>query len=514
MTTMKAEGRMKTVEDYAQIRDAYFNQHKSIREIARELKHGRETIAKALDIAVPIPYQRSVERADPVLGPYKGKIEELLAESERLPRKQRYTAQKIFETVCELGYQGSDSGVRHYVAQCRAARRKPAVYLPLAFDPGREAQVDWGEATVIMAGVQMIVQLFVMWLNFSRRLFVYAYPTQKQESFLDGHVQAFRFFGGVPYRISYDNLKTAVYEILRGHQRIEQRAFVAFRSHYLFDSHFCTPAEGHEKGGVEHNVGFSRRNFLVPIPRVTSFGELNAHLLDKCLKNDLRQVKGEPTTIGEAWERERACLRPLPVRDYPCCVTAPVTLTPYSQVIFETNRYSVPVDQAQRKLVVRAYPFRLEILHHEQVIASHDRSYAHEQDIFNPLHYLPLLEQRPGAFEHAKPLRQWRASWPQAYEQLLSQMQEQWPEGRGVREFVQILQLHRDHPADLIEKAVSQALRHHCAHLEGVKLCLHQMLHPDTPPAALDLSELPGLQEIGAQPVNLQHYNQLLSGGR
>lgn len=148
------------------------------------------------------------------------------------------------------------------------------------------------------------------------------------------------------------------------------------------------------------------------------------------------------------------------------------------------------------------------------MIASHDRSYAHEQDIFNPLHYLPLLEQRPGAFEHAKPLRQWRASWPQAYEQLLSQMQEQWPEGRGVREFVQILQLHRDHPADLIEKAVSQALRHHCAHLEGVKLCLHQMLHPDTPPAALDLSELPGLQEIGAQPVNLQHYNQLLSGGR
>lgn len=505
---------MKTVEDYAQIRDAYFNEHKSIREIARELKHGRDTIAKALDTAEPEPYQRVVQRADPVLGAYKAKIEELLAENERLPRKQRYTAQKIYEMVCAQGYRGSDSGVRHYVAQCREAHRKPAVYLPLAFDPGREAQVDWGDATVIMAGVRMVVQLFLMWLNFSHRLFVCAYPTQKQESFLDGHVRAFRFFGGVPYRVSYDNLKTAVFEILQGHRRLEQRAFVAFRSHYLFESHFCTPAQGHEKGGVEHNVGFSRRNFLVPIPQVASFSELNAYLLDKCHTNDLRQVKGESTTIGEAWERERTHLRPLPVRDYACCVTAPVTLTPYSQVIFETNRYSVPVDQAQRKLVVRAYPFRLEILHHDKVIATHVRSYAREQDIFDPLHYLPLLAQRPGAFEHAKPLRQWRATWPAAYEQLLSKMQQQWPEGRGIREFVQILQLHRDHPADLIEQAVSQALLHNCIHVEGVKLCLHQILHPDTPPPTLELTEQSGLREIGTQPVNLRHYNQLLSGGK
>ena len=158
---------MKTVEDYAQIRDAYFNQHKSIREIARELKHGRDTIAKALDVSEPEPYQRVVQRADPVLGPYKAKIDELLAENEGLPRKQRYTAQKIYEMIQKQGYQGSDSGVRHYVAQCREARWKPAVYLPLAFDPGREAQVDWGDATVIMAGVRIVVQLFLMWLNFS-----------------------------------------------------------------------------------------------------------------------------------------------------------------------------------------------------------------------------------------------------------------------------------------------------------------------------------------------------------
>jgi transposase len=170
-----------------------------------------------------------------------------------------------------------------------------------------------------------------MRLCYSRKLFMMAFPAQKQEAFFEGHVQAFHHFQGIPHRISYDNLKAAVQKILEGHTRQEQLAFIALRSHYLFESHFCTPGQGNEKGGVEHGIGFGRRNFMVPIPQVASFAELNTLLLAECLKDDERRVDGQPVTIGEAWALERPALLPLPAKDYQCCVTRPVCLTPYSQ---------------------------------------------------------------------------------------------------------------------------------------------------------------------------------------
>jgi hypothetical protein len=356
------------------------------------------------------------------------------------------------------------------------------------------------------------VQLFTMRLCYSRRLFVMAFPNQKMEAFLEGQVQALRFFEGVPHRISYDNLKTAVKQILVGHQREEQAGFVAFRSHYLFESHFCTPGQGHEKGGVEHGVGYGRRHFLVPLPEVASFEELNALLLAQCLADEARTVHGQAQSIGEAWSDEKGHLLPLPAQDYPCCTTHQVTLTPYSQVIFETNRYSVPVSQGRATLTLRAYPFQIEILNQTEVIARHARCYGHGQDIFDPLHYLPLLAQRPGAFEYAKPLRHWRATWPPVYEQALSQLRSLWPEGRGVREFIQILQLHTQHPASLIEQAVSQALSYGCVPFEGVRLCLNQLLLPSQRPSPLDLEavQLARLQQPDSQPVDLQQYDLLL----
>ena len=323
-------------------------------------------------------------------------------------------------------------------------------------------------------------------------------------------MQAFRHFGGVPQRLSYDNLKTAVQRILTGHKRQEQTAFVSFRSHYLFESHFCTPGQGHEKGGVEHGVGFGRRNFMVPIPEVASFEELNALLRAKCLADDNRQVKGQADTIGQAWQREKAYLRPLPERDYECCVTHPAVLNPYSQIVLDTNRYSVPVDQAYRNLVVKAYPFRVDILHLDQVIASHPRCYGRDQDVFDPIHYLPLLEQRPGAFEHAKPIRRWRAGWPPAYERLLERLRTAEPDGRGVREFVRILKLHQNHPPERVEQAVEQALAYGCPHADGVELCLHQLLNPDKPISSLSWSEQPAWAGIGEQEPDLACYEQLL----
>jgi len=224
-------------------------------------------------------------------------------------------------------------------------------------------------------------------------------------------------------------------------------------------------------------------------------------------------VAGQAERIGAMWAAEQPELPPLPTPPYRCCVTTTVTLTPYSQVIFETNRYSVPCDRAVSRLTLRAYPFQIEILHDNVVLASHPRCYAREQDVLDPLHYLPLLSQRPGAFDHAKPIRVWQRTWPLCYKRLLLRLRAQWPEGRGVQEFVRILQLHAEHDAALIEAAIEQALSIGCIHADGVRLCLYQLSHPETPPPVLDLAEQPYLAAIGAQPLNLAQYEQLLQGG-
>lgn len=502
---------MISVEEREKIRRLYFLENKSIRQIAQEVNRSRFAVRKAIASAEKGSYTLKGPRPAPVLGPYKARINELLAENEHLPRKQRYTGHKIYEIIQSEGYAGSGVGVRCYISRQRHEEKQRAVYLPLEFDPGVDAQVDWGEAEALIAGQKVTVQLFCMRLCYSRRLFVMAFPSQKQEAFFAGHVQAFRHFGGVPQRLSYDNLKTAVQRILTGHQRQEQTAFVSFRSHYLFESHFCTPGQGHQKGGVEHGVGFGRRNFMVPIPEVASFEELNALLQAKCLADDARQVKGQAETIGEAWQREKAHLRPLPEREYECCVTRLAVLNPYSQIALDTNRYSVPVDKAYQHLVVKAYPFRVDILYLDQVIASHPRCYGREQDVFDPLHYLPLLEQRPGAFAHAKPIRRWRAGWPSAYERLLGRLQAAEPDGRGIQEFIRVLKLHQNYPPERVEQAVEQALVYGCTHADGVELCLHQLLNPDKPISALSWSEQPDWAGIGEQRPDLGCYEQLLS---
>jgi hypothetical protein len=249
---------------------------------------------------------------------------------------------------------------------------------------------------------------------------------------------------------------------------------------------------------------------MVPVPRVAAYEELNDHLLSACQGDDQRRIDRQEMTIGEAWEMERPHLLPLPERDFECCVTRAVTLNPYSQVTFETNRYSVPADKAYRNLVLKAYPFRVDILHLDDVITSHPRCYDRKQDILDPLHYLPLLEQRPGAFDHAKPIRRWREGWPPAYERLLDRLRAQWPDGRGVREFVRILKLHRDHPANLVTEAVEQALAHRCAHADGVELCLRQLEEPGTPIASMDLTQWPELMAVGTQSPDLRCYDRLL----
>lgn len=502
---------MKTVEDYEQIRRAFFVEGQSIREIHRRLKVARKTIRKAIAEPTPKPYHLEQPRPAPVLGPYRERISELLEESKKLPRKQRYTSRTICRIIRDEGYQGSEGTVHNYISRQRKERqRRKDAFLPLEFDAGQDAQVDWGEATVKLAGKTKIVQFFSLRLNHSKARFVMAFPFQKQEAFLEGHIEAFHFVGGVPRRITYDNLKTAVYKILEGKKRQEQQAFKAFRSYYLCASRYCTPTKAHEKGGVENDIGYAQRNFFSPIPEVASYQELNAVLRQACLQDAQRRTRGQKKLVAELWEEEKANLLPLPSRDYAACATRVVTPNGYLQVVYETNRYSVPYEYRDRQLVLRAFPFRIEVLSLDDIVAVHQRCFEREQDILDPLHYLPLLVQRPGAFEHAKPLRQWRQRWPESYDRLLQRLQEARPEGQGVKEFLEVLKLHQDHPGEQVEQAVKTALELGAAHLDGVRLCLRQLNEAEPPTGALDLNFNPELEKIGVQPLDLGQYDRLV----
>lgn len=501
---------MKKVDDYEEIRRAYFIERQSIRAIHRQLGYSRETIRKAIINPAPPPYHLAEPRAAPVLGPYQQRITELLDESDRQRRKQRYTAHKIYELLYAEGYRGSEGSIHNCVSQQRQDRKQRQTYLPLEFDPGQDAQVDWGEAEVELAGERVMVQFFVLRLNYSKVRFVMAFPFQKQEAFFEGHIQAFHFLGGVPRRLTYDNLKTAVFRILAGRNRREQTSFKTLRSYYLCESQYCNPGKGNEKGGVENDVGYVQRNFMTPILKVNSYQELNALLWKACQENVNRHVRGKAAPVAALWAEEQPQLLPLPARDFPACADYVVHANAYSQVSLDTNRYSIPVAHRNSPLVMQAYAFTVKILDHQEIVAEHPRCFGHEQDIIEPLHYWPLLEQRPGAFEHAIPVRRWREKWPKVYDQLLEEVRQRFPDGRGVREFIAILKLHQDHPQKLVEQAVAMALELGAAHLDGVSLCLRQLQETETSPLSLDLQANPRLAEFGQQPVNLHQYDTLL----
>lgn len=502
---------MISVDEREEIRRAYHIEQHSRRWIEREIGYSRRAVNKALAEAESAGYKQREAREAPVLGPYKAQIDALLAESKRMPRKQRYTGHKIYEAIHAAGYRGSESGVHMYLWRWRRENKRPEVFVPLGYDPGQDAQVDWGEAIVEMNSERETVQFIEVRLNYSRKVFVRAYPGQKQEGFFEGQVAAFQYFGGVPHRLSYDNLTSAVQKVLQGRARREQRRFTAFRSHYLFEANFCTPGEGHEKGGVENGIGYAQRNLFVPLIRARNYEDLNAQLLSQCQQQDTRQVHGQSVTIAEAFAQEQATLLPLPAHAFACYASAEVTLNGYGQVTYETNRYSVPAQLARKQLVLHAYPFRVEILDSQEVIATHARCYGREQEVFDALHYLPLLERRPGALEYAKPIRATRASWPPVYEQALAQLRQE--DSPGIREFVRILRLQEEFSVAEVEAGLTAVLVHGQLSADGVRLHIRQLQKPEVIMPSMNLSTLiqgDKLQAIGQQPVQLQLYNQLL----
>jgi len=444
-----------TVDQREQIRRAYYVEGKSIRQIAREGRRDRRTVRKALRDAGPPRYTLKEPRARPVLAPFVVLIDTWLKEAPSRAPKQRHTAQRIFERLVEEHrFKGGESTVREYVREHRPIQRQ--VFIPLSYEPGEDAQCDFGESWIELGGRQTAVQILCMRLCYSKMAFVMAFPHQRQEAFLEGMQQAFRFFGGVPARVWFDRLAQAVKRSLVGQRPHEQESFVAFRSHYLFEGVFCNPGEAHEKGLIENLVGYMRRHFFVPLPDVDSFDELNAHLAARCRTETERRLRGEQATIGEMWEEEKPRLRPLPSRAFPCCRTVPVKPNRLSLVTFETNRYSVPVEQAIHTLYLRAYVDKVEISDGVGLIALHKRSYAREQDVLDLWHYLPLLRERPGAMDHARPFKTW--SRPPAFDQYLAALRRRLPQRTATLQFLEVLEMTRKHPLSEVTAAVERTI--------------------------------------------------------
>jgi transposase len=443
------------VDEKENIRRLFFIKRFSVRRIAREYHYSRKTVRKAIqDAAIP-QYHLAKPKPYRVMEPYLPIIQNWLEEDKARSPKQRHTGVRIYQRlVKEHGFSGGERTVQEHVR--RLKQDLSALAIPLDFDPGIDAQCDWGEAEIYLKGQLVTANYFCLKLCYSARPFVIAFPTQRQEAFFEGHRQAFEWLEGVPARLGYDNLKTAVLKVLRGRNRIEQEAFTAFRSHYLFESRFAMPATPREQGKVESLVGYARRNFFVPIPRVDSFEELNQLLRERLREEDQRPAPHRQTTIGAAWAEEKARLLPLPRYPHRCCINRYVEANRFSLVNFDNNRYSVPVEYGLRdKLTLHAYVWKIEIACGERLIATHQRSYDKDRDILEVEHYLPLLIKRPGAFPYARPIRQWQM--PQIYKQFLEALSNR-GQGEGIREFLQILSLGRAYGREQLEEAMRQAI--------------------------------------------------------
>jgi transposase len=482
--------RMIRMEQYSFIRTAHRVYGKSIRQISRETGHSRKTIKKIL-CQEPYGYSCRQRQPYPVLEPYLPIIDRWLEEDKSRPKKQRHTARRIYHRlVREHGFTGCESNVRHYVrgAKVRLGLNVAKAFIPLDPEVGREAEVDWGTALAIIGGKPTTVKFFGMRSRYSAKHFVRGYPCERQQAFLDAHLHAFAFFGGIFPTLVYDNLTTAVRQVLRGRGRVEQEEFTKFHAYYNFTPRFCNPAAAHEKGGIEGLVGYVKRNYFVPVPEADSFEALNQQLLAECLAYGDHRLQGREQTVNEFFREEQADLLPLPAMPFTVTQISTGKVDPYATVRVDKNRYSVPSRYVGFRVQVQMEVDRVDLFHAGKRLATHPRAFGNNKWQLNPDHYLELIQQRPGAFREARPMRQWRQNWPPALERLLVRFQESQGETAGIKDFINVLLLYREHSAEAIQVAVELALENHLSSSQGVK---HLLLQGQAGPEFASLQQWP-----------------------
>ena len=450
---------MLCVETVGRIRRLYFVEGRPIKEIVRLLKVSRNTVRRVLRAEDPkLCYERVVQPR-PRLGPYATRLEQLLEEDERLPASERRRTMRLYEALLAEGYAGKDDSVYRFVKLWREerARRTTQVFIPLVFAPGEAYQFDWSYETVELDGEPVMVKVAQFRLCHSRHYFVRAYLREAQEQVFDAHNRAFAFFGGMTRRGIYDNLKTCVDAVLRGKDRAFNARFLQLCNHYLMEPTACTPAAGWEKGQVENQVNEIRQRLFRPRPKFADIAALNGWLESQCAELARRRAHPEihGRTVWEVYQDERAKLLALPT-PFPAYREIETRASSTSLVRFDANRYSVACEAAGRRVSLRAYAERIEIVHNERLVAEHARSFDRYQTIYNPWHYVPALATKPGALRNGAPFADW--SLPTALNSVRRKLERHLD---GDRQFVTILNAVVQDGLDAVDAACREALASH-----------------------------------------------------
>lgn len=502
------------MELFEEIRREYEFGIGTIQGVARKFGVHRRLVREALSDAVPRE-KTAPARARPQLGPLVGFIDAILEADRQAPRKQRHTAHRIFTRIGEERPECAvaESTVREYVRQRRRALGLSVgeTFVPQSYAWGAEAQVDWYEADAELGGERVTLQVFVMRAMASGAAFHRAYLRATQQAFLEAHEHAFAYFDGVFHTLRYDNLGSAVKRILRGHRREETERFIAFRSHWRFRSEFCRPAEAHEKGGVENEVGTFRRNHWVPVPKARDLTELNDRLLGGCRADERRTIAGRAQSIGTALLIERGHLLPLATEPFELAETSFPTVNHLGCVKARTNAYSVPV-AAGTTVQVKLRPATVEVWHGDRRVAVHERCYERHQEILDLEHYLDVLDHKPGALAGSKPLAQWRARgrWPASFDRIWETLMERHGRRTGTKEMIDLVRLGRERGYDRLREAIESALALGCCDSAAVRHLIDAPALARPAPAVIDIGTLAAFE----RPLpSIDVYDQLLAVG-
>jgi transposase len=493
------------MDQWIKLRRKIRNEEISLRQLERDTGIHRQTLRKIRDNSQPPGYQRTKPIEKTKIGPYMDRIKAIIKADKEVHKKQYHTAKKIWEILQSEGFEGGYTIVKDAIREIRKTSKE--VFMPLSQRPG-EAQVDFGQAVVKLNGTLKKVVFFVMSMVHSDAMFVMAFPRECTEAFMEAHVRAFDFFGCVPNRISYDNTRIAITKILTHHKRKHTAEFKRLISHYLFEPHFCNVRRPNEKGIVEGSVKYSRLNFMVPVPQVKDYDELN-RLLRDCCQSDLDRILRGKRSLSkkQLLAEDRIAAIALPDDKFDYRKTTSTFAGSESLVRYDTNDYSVPVSSAHHQATIKASVSFIEVYRLDKLIAKHRRCWDRECQIFDPMHYLELLERKPGSLDHARPLEDWQLPvCLNTYRKLLETHRD-----NGTKEYIQILLLLKTYSIRQIAKAITKALNYRIYCYDGILQFL--LTTEDYAFTTFNLAGRKHLRRIVVNKTDTSVYSSLVSGG-
>jgi len=501
------------VELFEAIRREYQFGVGTVKGVARKFGVHRRMVREALADAVP-KERKSVERARPKLDPAVPFIDGILESDLKAPRKQRHTAHRIYNRLLaeKPEIQVAEATVRAYVRdrKLKIGLTHRETFVPQSYTWGHEGQVDWYEMLAELGGERQKVQIFCLRSMASAGAFHRAYPHASQQAFLEAHELAFHYFGGVFHLLRYDNLKSAVQRILRGSQREETARFVAFRSHWSYAAEFCNLARGNEKGGVEGEGGFFRRNHLTPVPVARDYEHLNELLRDASGEDEQRVVGERSVSVGTAMALEREHLLPLAKDGFDLAAVRFPLVNTSGCVKVLTNSYSVPL-AAGTEVEAKIHASYIEVWRQGKCVARHERCFGRQQKVLDLNHCLEALERKPGALAGATALEQCRAQgkWPASYDQYWERLKQRQGRQAGTHAMIELLVEGQKHGAGRLRQAIERALELGCSDKAAVQYLLTEAKLEKKKPEVIDVGVLIGYER--PQPTTAAYDRLLLN---